>query len=683
MIRASIHSNAVLSAARLSLFAAAGCLSIAGCADESVPVDAERPHLAEAAITPLPPSTSLELGVMTGGYYSTGTDPYFQKAEQTMGDFRVLGARWIRMEANFGGNTSDEGMRRLVEKAHLRGLKVVMLLQGQACVPPVDTNQGRCLGSPFSGRDDVNADIDAFTASYINGPKGLNYYATQVFNTDLSRPDAYEILNEPNICVAGNPVCDAWQGRLGMRVGGNTAAWLLRRVKEWKDQNQRPELIISGGTLNTYTSETAYWGRFFGSGAWNAGPRPFDYFGIHPYDSNWLGADSGGCINGGGSGCFDQVMNGSSWVNHTASLISGLRQQIQALPGVGSSWGFFATEFGWAVNYGNCPVPNATGCVKNEAQQAEGLDASVRAMQLSGVAASMYNEYRDFLGGNYGLYGSDGSTWHTKPSYTKFRELAGASGPTDAWPTRYSDSTSPFEPFVEALSSSGTIEGCDRVSTGSFRPLSCFDPADRFSFGTNTSAKRGTVAAWAVRGANLAFDASGPAHFNDVPPNHPYYREIETAFRHGVLSGYSCGGPGEPCPGAYFRPNNDVTRAQTAKIIANAHGWPQVQNPTPTFNDVPFGSTFYGYVEACALRGLISGYSCGGVGEPCPGAYFRPGNSVTRGQLTKFVYYAATTMPEGTPGDPSVSDGSTGPCKPGKCPPADCETLGTCEAGMD
>ena len=42
-----------------------------------------------------------------------------------------------------------------------------------------------------------------------------------------------------------------------------------------------------------------------------------------------------------------------------------------------------------------------------------------------------------------------------------------------------------------------------------------------------------------------------------------------------------------------------------------------------------------------AARGIISGYACGGPGEPCNSQhrpYFRPGNNATRSQLGKIIY---------------------------------------------
>jgi hypothetical protein len=90
----------------------------------------------------------------------------------------------------------------------------------------------------------------------------------------------------------------------------------------------------------------------------------------------------------------------------------------------------------------------------------------------------------------------------------------------------------------------------------------------------------------------------------------------------------------------YFRPNNNATRGQIAKIVSNSAGFadPPVGQ---TFEDVSIGSTFYNFIERLASRGVMSGYACGGAGEPCvpPGnrPYFRPNTNATRGQTAKIV----------------------------------------------
>jgi hypothetical protein len=124
----------------------------------------------------------------------------------------------------------------------------------------------------------------------------------------------------------------------------------------------------------------------------------------------------------------------------------------------------------------------------------------------------------------------------------------------------------------------------------------------------------------------------GAPTFRDVPQTDPFYGYIETAYAHGVISGYSCG------PGCLeFRPGNNITRGQLCKIIVLAEGWTISRPAAPTFRDVPAGDAFYGFVETAYSHGIISGYGCGsGCME------FRPGNNATRGQICKIVYLAIT-----------------------------------------
>ena len=129
--------------------------------------------------------------------------------------------------------------------------------------------------------------------------------------------------------------------------------------------------------------------------------------------------------------------------------------------------------------------------------------------------------------------------------------------------------------------------------------------------------------------------------FNDVDPAAYYAPAVQYLNCRSFVSGYPCGGPGEPCPGVYYRPNNNTTRGQFTKILALGRGWPLANPAIGTFEDVPPSQTFYAYIETAASRGIIGGYPCGGPGEPCvaPGnrPYFRPNNNITRGQLSKLI----------------------------------------------
>jgi hypothetical protein len=133
-----------------------------------------------------------------------------------------------------------------------------------------------------------------------------------------------------------------------------------------------------------------------------------------------------------------------------------------------------------------------------------------------------------------------------------------------------------------------------------------------------------------------------------VPLGAPFFDVIETAAAANIIAGYTCGGPGEPCDTAgrpYFRPNSAVTRGQLSKIAALAAGWAAQNPPQGTFADVAPGSAFYGFVETAVCHGVISGYTCGGAGEPCDAQnrpYFRQGANATRGQIAKIVYLSLT-----------------------------------------
>jgi hypothetical protein len=168
-----------------------------------------------------------------------------------------------------------------------------------------------------------------------------------------------------------------------------------------------------------------------------------------------------------------------------------------------------------------------------------------------------------------------------------------------------------------------------------------------------------------VTPAPSATPVSCPQVFTDVQTGSTFYSFVQTLACRAIISGYPCGGAGEPCDSEqrqYFRPQNEVTRGQLSKIVALSAGFSTVTG-VQSFEDVPEGSTFHPYIEALYAHGAIDGYPCGGAGEPCgPGSlpYFRPGSAVTRGQTAKIVAIAG-----GYTGDPTgqtfedVQPGST------------------------
>jgi len=111
-------------------------------------------------------------------------------------------------------------------------------------------------------------------------------------------------------------------------------------------------------------------------------------------------------------------------------------------------------------------------------------------------------------------------------------------------------------------------------------------------------------------------------HFTDLPEGHWADDPVQYLLEEGVVTGYADGS---------FRPNENVTRAQFAKMLVVAMGWP-IQTPTtPTFSDVSTSYWAYGYIETAAAHGAIAGYADGS---------FRPAAGVTRAQVAKMLYTA-------------------------------------------
>jgi hypothetical protein len=151
--------------------------------------------------------------------------------------------------------------------------------------------------------------------------------------------------------------------------------------------------------------------------------------------------------------------------------------------------------------------------------------------------------------------------------------------------------------------------------------------------------------------------------FTDVQPGSAFYEFVRCLACQGIINGYPCGGPGEPCNpnnDPYFRPQNPVTRGQIAKIVSLSAGYSENIPPDrQTFEDVAPSSTFWLWIERISLHGVVQGYPCGGSGEPCDPPsnrpYFRPNGRSTRGQLSKMVVLASG-MPTNTEGGPHFTD---------------------------
>jgi hypothetical protein len=181
---------------------------------------------------------------------------------------------------------------------------------------------------------------------------------------------------------------------------------------------------------------------------------------------------------------------------------------------------------------------------------------------------------------------------------------------------------STFYPYIRCLACRGIVSG---YADGTFRP--------------QDNVTRGQLSKIVSNSADFQ-EPPGAQQFEDVAVGSTFYDFVWRLASRGYISGYPCGGPGEPCGPTnlpYFRPNSNATRGQISKIVSNVAGF--IDPPgAQLFEDVLPGSTFYDFIQRLASRGIINGYPCGGSGEPCgPNnlPYFRPNDNATRGQTSK------------------------------------------------
>lgn len=141
----------------------------------------------------------------------------------------------------------------------------------------------------------------------------------------------------------------------------------------------------------------------------------------------------------------------------------------------------------------------------------------------------------------------------------------------------------------------------------------CLPPANAPYFRPHADVTRGQAARLVAVVAGFS-DDPGPSLYADVPEDHPCYTWINRLSNCGHMSGFACGGAGEPCvpPGnrPYFRPAGPITRAQLAKIVSNAADFSDDPGPQ-VYEDVPVSSTFYDWIMRLTLHGAAEGYPVG------------------------------------------------------------------------
>ena len=406
-----------------------------------------------------------------------------------------------------------------------------------------------------------------------------------------------------------------------------------------------------------------------------ADPRPLNAVAVAAPNDVWAVGDAG----------LIEHWDGAAWRVIAAPSSGALRDVAAAGPAnvwaVGTAASRTLTERWDGQTWTVTPSPNG-------GQTEDALDGIVVTGPTEAWAVG---SYRDYVGRSQSLIEHwDGAAWQVSASPVLgpyFNELfdVAAAGPGDVWAVGYRDERryGPDETLTEHLvdpcptpeptssPSPSPIPSPSATSAPSPTPappcalgFSDVPPGAYFYKPVEDLVCAGVVSGYAddafhpyagatrsqlvkIVALGLALPAltppAGSYTFADTPPEQPFYPYIEAAARAGVVAGYACGGPAEPCDAQsrpYFRPYAPVTRAQIAKIVVLAAGWPLQSGATATFADVPPGAPLYAYVATAACHDLISGYTCGGPGEPCDAQnrpYVRPAAGATRAQIAKIV----------------------------------------------
>jgi photosystem II stability/assembly factor-like uncharacterized protein len=307
---------------------------------------------------------------------------------------------------------------------------------------------------------------------------------------------------------------------------------------------------------------------------------------------------------------------GNTWVNYT--------------PVVGPYDGFGPVMFldednGWAGGYagifrriGSSPVPSATATLTRTATSTPSATPAQSTPQATAQASMTPVATRTQVATATATATTQASTPSPESTNVATRtatpNATSTRTPQPGTPTAQATAGQTFSDvlatdyfYVPAnwLASHNIVSG---YADGTFRPYNLVT--------------RGQLAKIVVLGEGWALDTTGGSHFSDVPATHAFSSYVETALRHGAISGYADG---------TFRPGADVTRGQLSKIIVSARGWSIDVTGGPHFSDVAADNAFYGYVETAAHHGVLSGYGDG---------TFRPGSQATRGQIAKIIYLA-------------------------------------------
>ncbi len=154
---------------------------------------------------------------------------------------------------------------------------------------------------------------------------------------------------------------------------------------------------------------------------------------------------------------------------------------------------------------------------------------------------------------------------------------------------------------IARLSKKGVVKGFEDAT---FKPN---QPVTRAQFAT--------MLIQSMRAKGYAIGTySGAKPFTDLSKSHWAYNNVTLAYRLGILQGY---------PNKTIKPNQAITRAEMALMVARAHNALLYKRSTSSYRDVPVTHWASPAIEALTTRRWLKGY----------GNTFRPQGYATRAEV--------------------------------------------------
>ena len=107
--------------------------------------------------------------------------------------------------------------------------------------------------------------------------------------------------------------------------------------------------------------------------------------------------------------------------------------------------------------------------------------------------------------------------------------------------------------------------------------------------------------------------------FSDVQASHHFYEAVKSLSARGIINGYKDG---------TYRPNQGITRAHAAKIMATALNLDLKNVKNPGFTDVGTSHPYYAHIAALVEAGVIKGYQ---------DKSFKPNGNLTRAHIAQML----------------------------------------------